>query len=204
MQKIDFKKTLRDLYNPPRKPVIIDVPEMQFLMIDGKGDPNTALEYQEALQALYPVAFTLKFMLKKTGVLDYTVPPLEGLWWAKNMDVFTIDGRKDEWLWTMMIMQPQQVTQVQLKEAIDDVRRKKNPKLLDRIRLETYHEGLAVQIMHIGPYSEEGPIIQRMHQHAFDEGYKLHRKHHEIYLSDPRRAKPEKMRTVIRQPIKET
>ena len=201
MMKIDFKKTLKECYNPPRKPIIVEVPELQFLMIDGKGYPGTFQEYQDAMQALYPVAYTLKFMLKKAGVIDATVMPLEGLWWAEDMDVFTITSRKDDWLWTSMIMQPSKVIMDHYSKAIETVKQKKNPAALSKMRLETYHEGLSVQIMHIGPYSEEGPVIKAIHQYAFDQGYELRGKHHEIYLSDPRRTKPEKFRTVIRQPI---
>ncbi len=202
MEKIDHKKTLKEFYNPPRKPVIVDVPELQFLMIDGKGYPGTSQEYQDAMQALYPVAYTLKFMLKKAGIIDATVMPLEGLWWAEDMDVFTIASRKDDWLWTSMIMQPSKVTMDYYGKSIETVKQKKNPAALPKMRLESYHEGLSVQIMHIGPYSEEGPVIKAIHQYAFDQGYELRGKHHEIYLSDPRRTNPEKFRTVIRQPIK--
>ena len=202
MEKKDHKKSLKELYNPPRKPVIVEVPELQYLMIDGHGYPATSQEYADAMEALYPVAYTLKFAIKKAGILDYTVMPLEGLWWAKDMEAFTIDARKDEWLWTSMIMQPPEVTKEWYLKSIEEVKKKKNPGALPKMRLESYHEGISVQIMHIGPFSEEGPDIERMHQYAFDQGYKLRGKHHEIYLSDPRRTTPEKLRTVIRQPLK--
>lgn len=202
MEKVDYRKTMKEFYNPPRKPVIVDVPELQYLMIDGKGYPGTSQEYQDAIEALYPVAYTLRFALKKAGILDYKVMPLEGLWWAKDMDAFTIEHRKDEWLWTSMIMQPPAVTTERYQDAIEQVTKKKNPVALPKMRLETYHEGLSVQIMHIGPFSEEGPVIEKMHQYAFDQGYELRDKHHEIYLSDPRRTAQEKLRTIIRQPIK--
>ena len=202
MEKIDYRKTMKEFYNPPRKPVIVDVPELQYLMIDGKGYPGTSQEYQDAIAALYPVAYTLRFALKKADVLDFKVMPLEGLWWAKDMEAFTIDSRKDEWLWTSMIMQPSAVTADRYQDAIEQVTKKKNPVALSKMRLETYHEGVSVQIMHIGPFSEEGPVIEKIHQHAFDQGYKLLGKHHEIYLSDVRKTAPEKLRTVIRQPIK--
>ncbi|MFX0079722.1 MAG: GyrI-like domain-containing protein [Candidatus Hermodarchaeota archaeon] len=204
MEKIDYRKTMKEFYNPPGTPVIINVPELQYLMIDGKGYPGTSQEYQDAIEALYPVAYTLRFALKKAGILDYKVMPLEGLWWAQDMDAFTIEHRKDEWLWTSMIMQPPAVTKERYQDAIEQVTKKKNPVALTKIRLETYHEGLSVQIMHIGPFSEEGPNIKKMHQYAFDQGYELHGKHHEIYLSDFRKTAPEKLRTVIRQPIKKS
>ena len=204
MEKIDYQKTMKEFYNPPRTPVIVDVPEMQYLMIDGKGYPGTSQEYQDAIEALYPVAYTLRFALKKADILDYKVMPLEGLWWAQDMEAFTIDHRKDEWLWTSMIMQPPAVTKERYQEAIEQVTKKKNPVALPKMHLETYNEGLSVQIMHIGPFSEEGPVIEKMHQYALDQGYELQGKHHEIYLSDFRKTAPEKLRTVIRQPIKKS
>ena len=202
MEKIDFKKKMKEFYNSPRNPVIVDVPKMQYLMIDGAGYPGTSQEYQDAMVALYPVAYTLKFKLKKAGILDFVVMPLEGLWWAKDMEVFLVDARKEEWLWTSMIMQPLDVTKTYYEEVIKEVHEKKNPTALSKMRLESYTEGTSVQTLHIGPFSEEGPVIEQMHQFAFDQGYKLHGKHHEIYLSDPRRTPEEKFRTVIRQPLK--
>ena len=202
MEKVDYRKTMKEFYNPSRTPVIVDVPELRYLMIDGKGYPGTSQEYQDAIEALYPVAYSLRFGLKKAGILDYKVMPLEGLWWAKDIDAFTIDSRKDEWLWTSMIMQPPLVTTDLYQEAIKKVNKKKNLVALPKMRLEIYNEGMSVQIMHIGPFSEEGPVIEKMHQYAFDQGYELRGKHHEIYLSDFRKTAPEKLRTVIRQPIK--
>lgn len=204
MEKIDFKKEMKEFYRPPRKPVIVDVPPLQFVMINGTGYPGTSQEYQDAMQTLFPVAYTLRFAIKKASILDYKVMPLEGLWWAEDMDVFTIDDRPEEWLWTSMIMQPSQVTKDLFTEAVQTARKKKNPVALTKIRLETYHEGLAVQVMHTGPFSEEGPVIENMHQFAFDQGYELRGKHHEIYLSDFTRTAPEKLKTVIRQPISES
>lgn len=202
MDKIDFKKTMKHLYLPsPKKIEIVDVPEMQFLMIDGEGNPNTAQEYTDALEALYGLSFTLKFMLKKRGGFpDYSVPPLEGLWWAEDMSVF-VQEEKDEWIWTMMIMQPEFVTGEMVEKASDQLQKKKDPVSLPKIRLEFYHEGQAAQTMHIGPYSKEGPTIQRLHDFIEESGHRRRDKHHEIYISDPRKAAPEKMKTVIRQPI---
>ena len=204
MEKIDFKKEMKEFYRPPRKPVIVDVPQLQFIMINGNGYPGTSQEYQDAMQTLFPVAYTLRFAIKKAGILDYKVMPLEGLWWAEDMDVFTIDDRPEEWLWTSMIMQPSQVTKNLFAKAVQTAKEKKNPVALSKIRLETYHEGLSVQVMHTGPFSEEGPVIENMHQYAFDQGYELRGKHHEIYLSDFTRTAPEKLKTVIRQPISES
>jgi hypothetical protein len=202
-KKVDYKKQLKHLYQPSAKEfVVVEVPPMQFLMIDGHGDPNTAQEYQDALEALYAVAYALKFASKKMLEMDYVVPPLEGLWWAEDMDVFTASSDKSAWDWTMMIMQPEWVTQEMFEEAVAQVEKKKNPPALPGLRLETYDEGLAVQIMHIGSYDAEGPTIARMHAFIEENGYEPAGKHHEIYLSDPRRTAPEKMKTVLRQPIR--
>ena len=202
--KIDFKKTQKELYQPDAKePVIIEVPEMQFLMIDGMGSPGDSQEYQDALGVLYPVSFRTKFLSKAKGK-DYVVPPLEGLWWADNMDDY-LEGNRDKWKWTMMIRQPDWINQDMINEAIGITNEKKPElsKLLPKLRLEKYKEGKAAQIMHIGPYSEEGPTVQKVHDFIQKEEGKfdgLKTKHHEIYLSDPRKANPKTMKTVIRQP----
>lgn len=202
MAKIDQKRELRHLYRPSHEsPVIVDVPEMNFLMVDGKGDPNTAQEYRDAIEALYAVSYAIKFMVKRREGVDCVVMPLEGLWWTDDMTKFTVEN-KDMWKWTSMIMQPELVTENLVQEASDQVEKKKNPPALSKIRFESFHEGLSAQIMHIGPFSAEGPIIERLHDFIKENGYELRGKHHEIYLSDPRRAKPEKMKTVIRQPMK--
>jgi hypothetical protein len=198
--KIDFKKELKILYNPTQKePVIVEVPPMNFLMIDGKGDPNTAQEYKDAITAIYTVAYTIKFAVKGTGV-DFIVMPLEGLWWAPDMELFS-EKNKNAWLWTAMMMQPEPVTPEVFKEAVEQAREKKNPPSIDKIRFERFDEGTCVQLMHIGPYADEAPNIQRMHAYAFEQGYALRGKHHEIYLSDPNRTAPERLKTVIRQPV---
>lgn len=203
--KIDFKKTMKEFYQPsPKQVVMVDVPEMQFLMFDGMGSPGDSKEYQDALAALYPIAFKTKFLSKAKGK-DYVVPPLEGLWWADNMDDF-VEGDREKWKWTMMIMQPDWITQDMITEAINTTKEKK-PELRDflsKLRLEKFKEGKAAQIMHIGPYSEEGPTVQKVHDFIQKEGGKFdgHKnKHHEIYLSDPRKANPATMKTVIRQPF---
>ncbi|MCL5292403.1 MAG: GyrI-like domain-containing protein [Actinobacteria bacterium] len=202
MPKIDLKKELKHLYKPSAKEVsLVDVPSMNFLMADGTGNPNASEDFQPIIEALYGVSFTLKFMVKKeTPDADWVVQPLEGLWWAEDMTAFT-ESKKDLWLWTLMIAQPDIVTEHQVKAATYDLERKKNPPALSKVRFERYHEGLAVQIMHIGPYSEEGPNIRRLHEHARENGYALTGKHHEIYLSDPRKCAPEKLKTIIRQPV---
>jgi len=200
--KIDYKKELKHLYSPPKnKIVLVDVPLMKFLMIDGRGDPNNSPEFQSAVDTLYGVAYTLKFYLKKQGIgPDYTVMPLEGLWWMDGWGDFDLED-KDNWLWTLMIMQPEHITGKQVLAAIEQLRAKKDPPRLDQVTFEVYEEGLAVQTMHIGPYAEEGPTIEKLHRFAKENGYRLHKKHHEIYLGDPRRTKPERLRTVLRQPV---
>jgi hypothetical protein len=202
MPKVDFKKELKHLYQPSAKEVsVVDVPPMNFLMVDGQGDPNTSLEYQEAMAALYTMSYQLKFTIKaRNPDLDYTVPPLEGLWWAEDMEGFPGED-KDAWLWTAMIMAPDQVTPALFHEALEEVQKKKDLPGLPRLRLERYREGLSVQIMHLGPWAEEAPTIERLHAFAREQGYRLRGKHHEIYLSDPRRTAPDKIKTVIRQPV---
>ena len=202
MEKVDFKKTLKHLYAPSAKEfVIVDVPEMQFAMIDGKGDPNKAPEYQSAIQWLYSISYGLKFVSKKQLDKDYTVPPLEGLWWSEDMDSFAA-GKKDEWSWTMMMMVPDWIDQ----EMFNAAAAKAGEKLgqpPQSLRLEQFDEGLSVQIMHIGPYDAEGPTIAKMHQEFLPEnGLVENGDHHEIYIGDPRRTAPEKLKTVLRQPVK--
>jgi hypothetical protein len=204
MSKVDFKKELKHLYQPSAKAfTVVDVPPMQYLMADGHGDPNTAPAYQEAVEALYAVAYKLKFMSKRQLGQDYVVPPLEGLWWAEDMDSFTVDRDKSAWDWTMMIMQPAWITPEMFAEALWQVETAKGLPALPRLRLETYHEGLSVQILHLGSYDDEGPVLQRMHAEFIPQsGYEMAGKHHEIYLSDPRKVAPEKLRTVLRQPVR--
>ncbi|WP_420642450.1 GyrI-like domain-containing protein [Candidatus Leptofilum sp.] len=203
MSKTDFKKTLKHLYNPSKKEfTVVDVPAMQFLMVDGRGTPGVAQAYQDALEALYAVAYKIKFASKKGLDKDYTVPPLEGLWWAEDMDSFTVARDKSKWEWTMMIMQPEWITPEMFANACDIVQKQKAPAALSKLRLESYAEGLSVQIMHIGSYDDEGPTLHKLH-HEFmpANGYDFNGKHHEIYLSDPRRIAPEKLKTVLRQPV---
>ncbi len=202
MGKVDFRKEYKELYSPPsREVVLVDVPRLRFLMIDGSGDPNGSREFQEAVEALYGLSFTAKFMLKKKGTgEDYAVSPLEGLWWMEDGSVFSMEKREG-WRWTLMIMQPEWVDSGLVTEAASQLERKKNLPALDKVRLEDFLEGLSVQIMHIGPYAEEQPTIDKLRRFAEEKGYRLRGKHHEIYLSDPRRADPRKLRTVLRHPV---
>lgn len=204
MPKIDYKKEFAELYKQKKgEPTLVEVPPLTFLMVDGKGDPNTSQEYQESIEALYAVSYTLKFMSKKgPEEFDYVVMPLEGLWWAEDMSDFSVEA-KDDWFWTSMIMQPEHITEGMYAEAVKTVRKKKNPAALDRLRFGTFEEGLAAQILHIGPFAEEGPTIEKLHEFIEGSGYTfdgLAQKHHEIYLSDFRRTDPEKLKTIIRQP----
>lgn len=202
MSKTDFKKEMKHLFAPSAKAFeIVDVPQLKYLMIDGKGDPNDR-EYSEAVEALYAVAYKIKFMSKKELGRDYVVPPLQGLWWAEDMSVFA-SGDKDAWEWTSMIMQPDWIDAGMFDNSRVQVEKAKNPPALSKMRMEKYHEGLSVQIMHIGPYADEGPVVARLHNEFLPQnGYAEAGKHHEIYLSDPRKVSPEKLKTVLRQPVK--
>jgi hypothetical protein len=202
MEKIDFNKTLKQLYKPSAKEVVsIDVPEMNFLMVDGEGDPNRSKSFSDAIEALYPVAYTLKFMVKKGPLaIDYGVLPLEALWWADDMSAFTL-GKKDDWKWTIMIMQPDFLTREMVKDAIAEVAKKKKPISLPLVRFESFREGKSAQTLHIGHFSEEGPTIERVHKYIEELGSQRVGKHHEIYLSDLRRTAPEKWKIIVRQPM---
>ena len=197
--KLDWKKDLKSLYSPPSAPATVVVPPMRYLMLDGHGDPNHSAHYQAVLQALFSLAYTLKFAIKKAEGVDYAVYPAEGLWWVADMRLFTV-AAKDDWDWTMMIAQPEVVTPAWVEESRADALKKKGLPLIESVRFETYDEGCCAQIMHTGPFAEEGPNIARLHAFIAAQGGSLAGKHHEIYLSDMRRTAPEKLKTVIRQP----
>lgn len=199
MGKIDLKKELKYLYGVSAKaPAEVVVPPLRYLMIDGKGDPNNSPSYAEAVEALFSVSYTAKFMVKKGKQgIDYAVMPLEGLWWADDLNAFTSNDRA-QWQWTMMILQPDFVADATLKTAIAEVQKKKELPGLERLRLDTYIEGRCAQILHIGPFTEEGPTIERLHDFIKSRSG-LRGKHHEVYLSDIRRAAPAKWKTIIRQ-----
>jgi hypothetical protein len=198
MKKIDFKKELPDLYSCPKGRIAeIAVPRMTFLMIDGEGDPNVSEDFSAAVQALYGCSYRLKFALKKARLADYAIPPLEGLWWADDMEDYEA-GKRERWKWTLMIMQPEAVTRERLSVAAKELAAKKE---LPSLRLEEFEEGRAAQLLHIGSYASEAPAVRRLHQHIRDRGMTLRGRHHEIYLGDPRRAAADKLRTLIRQPF---
>jgi hypothetical protein len=202
MEKLDLRKRLAHLYRPsPREVIEVDVPPMDFLMIDGQGDPNTSESYAQAVEALFAVAYALKFAVKKGPIaIDYGVMPLEGLWWADDMSSFTV-GDRSNWRWTMMIMQPDFVT-AELVDRVVVQAEKKNLAALPLMRYETFDEGLSAQIMHVGPFSEEAATIEQVHDFIERTGHSLSGKHHEVYLTDIRKADPANWKTVIRQPMR--
>jgi len=200
--KVDLKKDFKEFYAPkPGEFSLVTVPKLNFLMVDGSGDPNTDPTYAAAIQALYSVSYTLKFASKKALDRDYVVPPLEGLWWADDLNAFR-SRRKVDWHWTMMVMVPDWLTAADVAAAIESVRAKKPEIELGRLRFEAYEEGLSVQIMHVGSYDDETPTLLRLHDEWLPaNGYRERLKHHEIYLGDPRKTEPSKLKTVLRQPV---
>ncbi len=181
---------------------IVDVPDLPYLMIDGHGDPNAGAAFGAATEALYPLAYRLKFASRQELGRDYTVMPLEGLWWAADMTSFTAARDKSRWSWTLMIMTPEWIGAAMLADAAERVAAKGAPPRLRDVRLETLAEGRCVQTLHLGPYDDEGPVLARMHDEFIPaHGLRLTGKHHEIYLSDARRAAPGKLRTILRQPV---
>lgn len=204
---IDPKKTL-DAFKARRGEFrILDVPPMQYLMVDGAGDPNTARAYGDAVSALFPLAYSLKFASRDELGVDTVVMPLEGLWHAPDMQAFTSRRDKSVWLWTLMIMVPDHVTPEMFAASVDAVtaktaKKKQESPALHSVRLETLDEGLCVQTLHVGPYDDEAPVLDELHTRFVPEnGLRMTGLHHEIYLSDVRRAAPEKLRTILRQPV---
>jgi hypothetical protein len=202
MTKIDYKKKLKHLYHSSAKTAeIVNVSPLTFLMLDGAGDPNTSPDFQHAVEVLFGLSYTLKFLIKKGDLaVDYGVMPLEGLWWTDDMSQFDIT-KKDTWKWTLMIMQPEYVTTELFGQAAEQMKKKKDPAALSKVKFASFHEGQAAQIMHLGPFSAEGPTIAKLHEFIRQNGFTIAGKHHEIYLSDIRKAAPEKWKTIIRQPL---
>jgi len=203
----DYKKEYKDLYMPKDKPVLIEVPPMNFLMADGSGDPNNNPEFQHATELLYGLSYAVKMSRNKgkqpEGYFEYVVPPLEGLWWIDEGS-FSLEKR-DNWKWTLMIRQPEFVNEELVQWAVSELMRKKPDLEVKKARFETFEEGLCVQIMHIGPYSTEPETMKKVEAFLLEQGLKDRLasggKHHEIYLSDPRKSKPESMKTVLRHPV---
>jgi hypothetical protein len=191
------------LYRATATPQVVDVPDLTFLMIDGHGDPNTSPAYAEAVQALYAVSYAVKFAIKRSGGTDHKVAPLEGLWWALDMTDFSME-RKSNWDWTMMIRQPGEATPDLVARTAEETAAKKRIPAARGLRLQIYAEGRAAQVLHVGPYAAEAPTIARLHAFISDHGYVFddrRHKHHEIYLGDPRRTSPDRLKTIIRQPF---
>ena len=203
MVTYDVKRELKDLYAPRHTTwALIDVPEQQFLAIDGTGNPNIAAEYATAVEALYAVAYTLKFATKEQGGRDFVVAPLEGLWWADDPAAFTARA-KDTWHWTMLISQPDWITETVIDAAKQTALNKKKLQAIDHVRHMALHEGQCAQALHVGPYDDEGPLLAELHE-AYLAANRLDYAglHHEVYLGDPRRADPAKLKTVLRQPVR--
>ena len=200
--KVDLKKELASYRAPRGRFEIVTVPPLRYLAIDGEGDPNTAAAYRDALQTIYPVAYALKFFSKRTLDRDYAVMPLEALWWADDMESFTGARDKSRWRWTLLNLLPDWIEDDQVASAREAVAGKGGAPALDRLRIEPLDEGLCVQTLHIGSYDDEAPVLEAMHVTFIpDNGLRMTGLHHEIYLSDARRTAPDKLRTILRQPV---
>lgn len=206
---IDFKKD--PTYKAKPEPEVINVPEMSFVMVDGEGAPESSdkgsTEFQEAMEVLFGIVYTIKFWSKKyqppVGYDKFTMAPIEGLWWTKSGKDFDLNN-PDDWQWTVMFRLPDFVTPDYFSEVVEEIKARKKSNIYNKARLERFGEGEAVQLMHIGPYDQEGPNILKLHAFAKDQGYELVGKHHELYFGDPRRTSPEKLRTILRQPVRKT
>jgi len=206
MENLDLRKQYKHLYKPsPKKVEVVDVPTFKFAMIEGQIEPghgpSSSPAFQQALEVLYGISYTLKFMskLRKENPIDYSVMALEGLWWVEQGE-FNI-SQPGNWHWTAMIMQPEHISAAMFQEALEQLQKKKPELDLKGLRFETFHEGLCMQIMHIGPYASEPATLARMEEFANENGYRYRGRHHEIYIGDPRRSAPEKLKTVLRHPI---
>ncbi|MEG3633886.1 GyrI-like domain-containing protein [Micromonospora palythoicola] len=201
-EKIDFKKTI-DAYRAPRGRFrIVDVPDLRYLMIDGHGDPNTSPAFTTAVEALYPVAYKMKFASRRDLGRDYVVPPLEGLWWADDMAAFTTSRDKSQWNWTLLLMVPDWIDGAMFDAAVGQAGAKNKPVRLDDIRLEPLSEGRCVQTLHVGSFDDEAAVLAELHDEFIPaQGLRMTGRHHEIYLSDFRRVAPDSRRTLLRQPV---
>jgi hypothetical protein len=199
--KLDLKNELKEFYKTSSKDIkIVKVPKQKIISIEGKGDPSTSVDFKHAMEAIFPIAYTIKFTKKKAGN-DFAVMPLEGLWWMPNMDDFSIKN-KNRWLWKIFIVQPNFVSETDFNSAVESVKEKKNPVSLLKVKFQVIDEGNSAQILYIGPFIDEGPTIKRLHNFIKESGHSfdgLKQKHHEIYLSDMRKTTPEKLKTILRQ-----
>lgn len=206
METIDFKKD--PAYKAKTEPEIVTIPKTLYVMVDGKGMPENSdgenTEFQEAMQILFGIVYTIKFWDKKypapPNYAKFNMAPLSGLWWMKNGQSFDM-AKPDKWQWTVMLRVPEFVTPKYFNDVLDACIAQKKSEIYKKARLEYLDEGTCVQILHIGPYNTEAPNIEKMHAYAIDKGYTLTGKHHELYFGDPRRTAPEKLKTILRQPI---
>ncbi|MBB5743825.1 hypothetical protein HD600_002322 [Microbacterium ginsengiterrae] len=203
MAKVDFKKTI-DAYRARKGRFdLVEVPALSYLMVDGHGDPNTSPEFATAVEALFPLAYALKFASRNELDRDYAVMPLEGLWWAEDHSAFTSARDKSRWHWTLMVMQPDWIDQRMFASAVENVTKKHPDRRVGEVRLETLHEGLCAQTLHVGSYDDEAPVLAQMHGEFLPaHGMRMTGTHHEIYFSDPRTGDPAKRRTLLRQPVR--
>ncbi len=201
-EKTDFKKSLDGYRARAGRFSLLDVPDLRYLMIDGHGDPNRSPEFAAAVETLYPVAYKLKFASKLDLGRDYVVPPLEGLWWADDLDAFTAARDKSRWDWTMMLMVPDWLDDDAVAAAVERVAATNRPPRLDDVRVETLSEGRCAQTLHVGSFDDEAGVLARLHDEFIPgQGLRMSGKHHEIYLSDFRKVAPQKQRTILRQPV---
>lgn len=199
--KTDFRKSISSYKARRGRFDIVEIPSLKYLMIDGSGDPNTSVDYKNAIEALYPLAYKLKFASKTLG-RDYVVMPLESLWWSDNMTSFTTKRNKSEWHWTAMIMQPDWITEEMLNTVKETIVPKDRPLAIDKVRLATLSEGLCVQTLHVGSFEDETPVLKAMHEDFIPDNHlKMVKKHHEIYFSDFRKTEASKLKTILRQPV---
>ncbi len=201
MSKIELKKELKEYYEIKKNLIqVVHVPTFNYLRISGEGNPNTTPLFGLATEALFSISYKMKFKIKKDLQIDYSVMPLQGLWWTDKMEDFSLE-HKENWKWELMILQPHYVTEELLQFTVNEINKVKANHLFCDLILSEYAEGLVAQILHMGPYSEEAPTVQKLHDFITQNGYTFNGKHHEIYLGDPRKAKPETLKTIIRQPI---
>jgi hypothetical protein len=205
MQKFDGKKQYSEFYSMNKDGIrLVEVPDFNYLMLDGQGDPNTSPAFKQSIDTLFSLAYTLKFSLKKSlSAIDYGVMPLEGIWWMDDMSQFSLETKKD-WKWSLMIMQPEFISAEQVLESTLILSKRKRLPYLPNVRFEKYSEGLCAQILHTGPFSYELVSIEKLHRFIAENGYSLTGKHREIYMNDFRKTAPERLKTIIRQPIEKT